>query len=128
MLVEKCPKKASSSTQIIQKVHSLHSESRNHRNNLRQNKPYNSSKMIAGVTIQTKRKFNKRNINTRNKFFKYSINNIPSFGGLRNSVSYISINTNMGSPWRGINESISRNDNVSKKKINLSNHVKNALL
>ena len=84
--------------------------------------------MITGVTIQTKRRFYKRNLNTRNKFFKCSINNIPSFGGLRNSVSYISINTNMGSPWRGINESISRNDNLSKKKINLSNHVKNALL
>ncbi len=84
--------------------------------------------MITGVTIQTKRRFNKRNLNTRNKFFKCSINNIPSFGGLRNSVSYISINTNMGSPWRGINESISRNDNLSKNKINLSNHVKNALL
>jgi hypothetical protein len=84
--------------------------------------------MITGVTIQTKRRFNKRSLNTRNKFFKCSINNIPSFGGLRNSVSYISINTNMGSPWRGINESISRNDNLSKKKINLSNHVKNALL
>ena len=84
--------------------------------------------MITGVTIQTKRRFNKRNLNTRNKFFKCSINNIPSFGGLRNSVSYISINTNMGSPWRGINESISRNDNLSKNKINLSNHVKNDLL
>ena len=84
--------------------------------------------MITGVTIQTKRRFNKRNLNTRNKFFKCSINNIPSFGGLRNSVSYISINANMGSPWRGINESISRNDNLSKNKINLSNHVKNALL
>ena len=84
--------------------------------------------MITCVTIQTKRRFYKRNLNTRNKFFKCSINNIPSFGGLRNSVSYISINTNMGSPWRGINESISRNDNLSKKKINLSNHVKNALL
>ena len=84
--------------------------------------------MITGVTIQTKRRFNKRNLNTRNKFFKCSINNIPSFGGLRNSVSYISINTNMGSPWRGINESISRNDNLSKNKINLSIHVKNALL
>jgi hypothetical protein len=84
--------------------------------------------MITGVTIQTKRRFYKRNLNTRNKFFKCSINNIPSFGGLRNSVSFISINTNMGSPWRGINESISRNDNVLKNKINLSNHVKNALL
>ena len=84
--------------------------------------------MITCGTIQTKRRFYKRNLNTRNKFFKCSINNIPSFGGLRNSVSFISINTNMGSPWRGINESISRNDNLSKKKINLSNHVKNALL
>jgi len=84
--------------------------------------------MITGVTIQTKRRFNKRNLNTRNRFFKCSINNVPSFGGLRNSASFISINTNMGSPWRGINESISRNENISKKNINLSNHVKNALL
>ena len=128
ILVKKCSKKlVSSSTQIIQKTHSIHSESRNIRN-LKQKRAYNSSKMMSGVTIQTKRKLSRRSLNTRNKIFKCPINSIQSFGGLRNSVSFISINTNIGSPWIGVNESNLRMDNGLKKKIHFSNHVKNALL
>jgi hypothetical protein len=84
--------------------------------------------MMSGVTIQTKRNLSRRSLNTRNKIFKCPTNSIQSFGGLRNSVSFISINTNIGSPWTGINESNLRMDNGLKKKINFSNHVKNALL
>jgi len=84
--------------------------------------------MMSGVTIQTKRKLSRRSLNTRNKIFKCPINNIQSFGGLRNSVSFISINTNIGSPWIGVNESNLRMDNGLKKKIHFSNHIKNALL
>ena len=84
--------------------------------------------MMTGATIQTKRKLSRRNLNTRNRIFKCPINNFQSFGGIRNSVSFISINTNIGSPWTGFNESNLRRDNGLKKKINFSNHVKNALL
>ena len=85
--------------------------------------------MINGISIQSKRKSLGIDLNTRDKNLKYSLNKIPSIGGLRNSVSFGSNTSNIGSPGVNINVSNSKIDNNSNKKnMNLSNDVKNALL
>ena len=131
MLSKKCQKKiALSTTQIIQKGHSFHSESRNYRNNLKQNnKAFKSSKVINGVNIQSKRKLSGFDINIRDKYYKYPFNKFQPAGGMRNSISFGSNNTNMASPGIKGKDSISKVDNSSKKTINLPNNDdKNALL
>ena len=119
-----------STTQIIQKTHSFHSESRNNGNNLKPNhRVFNSSKVTNGEAIANRRQLSGFDLNTKDKYFKISINKLQSTGGLRNSISFASNNTNIVSPGvNNINVSISKIDNSSKKNINLPHNDKNALL
>lgn len=118
----------SSTAQIIQKAHSFHSESRNHRNFLKQNsKAFNSSKVINGAILQSKRQLSGFDLNAKDKYFKYSINKFQFIGGLRNSISFGSSTTNIASPGVNINVSISKIENSSQKQI-LPNNDKYALL
>lgn len=130
---KKYPKKITlSSTQIIQKAQSFHSESRNSKNNLKQNnKVFNSSKLINGVTMEPRRKMSGFDLNPKETLIKYPLNKIQPTGGLRNSVSLGSNTTNMASPGVNINLSISKGVNSCKNNNNnnnLSNNNKNALL
>ena len=116
-------------SQIIQKSHSFHSESRNYRNNLQpNNKAFNSSKIINGVILQSKRQLSGFDLNTKDKYFKYPMNKFQLAGGLRNSISFGSNTTNMASPGMNNNASISKKDNSSNKNTNLYNNDKNVLL
>ncbi len=119
----------SSNNKIIQKAHSFHSESRNHINNLKQNsKEFNSSKVINGFLLQSRRQLSGFDLNTKDKYFKYSLNKFQSIGGLRNSISFGSNTTNMALPGVNINVSISKIDNSSQKNKMFHYKDKNALL
>ena len=81
------------------------------------------------MTLQSRKKLSSFEINTRDKYFKYSLNKFTSNGGLRNSISFGSNTTNIASPGVSNNNvSISKIDNNSKKIINVSNNTKIALL
>jgi len=89
---------------------------------------FNSTKVINGIAIQQRRKLSGIDLNSRDKYIKYSLNKLYPAGANRNSISFGSNTTNMGSPTANINISISKVDNSSKKITYLPNNDKNALL
>ena len=90
---------------------------------------FNSTKVINPIAIKQRRKISGIDINTKEKIIKNLQNKLQPVGANnRNSISFGSNTTNMGSPSGNINASISKVDNSSKKNTYLSNNDKKALL